>query len=108
ASSNFPVILLTIYWKRITKTGAIIGMLTGVVTSIILVAIGPHIMNPLNVWIQKEPIINLFNQGIISIPLGFISAIIGSLLTKDNAELDNDAFYLKDPTCNVAKKECFR
>jgi len=108
ASSNFPVILLTIYWKRFTKTGAIIGMLTGLVTSIILVAIGPHIMNPLNGWIQKEPIINLFNPGIISIPLGFISAIIGSLLTKDNAKFDYDAFYLKAQTGIVEKKEVFK
>src|SRR5690625_6186201 len=83
-------------------------MLTGLVTLMILVAIGPHIMKPLNGWIQKEPIINLFNPGIISIPLGFISAIIGSLLTKDNAKFDYDAFYLKAQTGIVEKKEVFK
>src|SRR5699024_3021130 len=96
-----------IYWKRFTKTGAIIGMLTGLVTSIILVAIGPHIMNPLNGLIQKEPIINLFNLGIISIPLGFISAIIGSLLTKKKSKFDYDAYYFKAEIYIVEKKKVF-
>src|SRR5699024_7650550 len=108
ASGNLHVILLYIYWMRFINTGAIIGMLTGLITSIILVAIGPYIMNPLYGWFQKEPIINLFIPGIILIPLVFISAIIGSLLTKDNAKFDYDAFYLKAQTGIVEKKEVFR
>src|SRR5699024_12436615 len=80
ASSNLPVILLTSYWKKFTKSGAIIGMVTGLVASVILVAIGPHIMDPVDGWIQREPVNNLLNQGIISITLGLLSAIIGYLL----------------------------
>lgn len=107
ASSNLPVILLTIYWKKFTKSGAIIGMVTGLVASVILVAIGPHIMDPVNGWIQREPVINLLNPGIISIPLGFISAIIGSLLTKKDTQFDFDAFYLRAQT-GIIKSEALK
>jgi len=38
--------------------------------------------------IQAAPIFPLENPGIVSVPLGFIAAIVGSLVTKDElAEL---------------------
>ncbi len=107
ASSILPVILLTIYWRKFTRSGAIIGMVTGLVASVVLVSVGPHIMDPVNGWIQREPVIDLLNPGIISIPLGFISAIIGSLLTKKDSQFDYDAFYLKAQT-GIVKSEVFK
>src|SRR5699024_5315966 len=50
ASSNLPVILLTIYWKRFSQTGAIIGLVSGLVASLILLFLGPHIMHMENGW----------------------------------------------------------
>ena len=107
ASSNLPVIVLTIYWRRFTQSGAIIGMVTGLLASIILLMIGPNIMDPINGWIQKEPIINLLNPGIISIPIGFLSAIIASLLTKPDKNFDFEAFYLKAQT-GISKDEVIK
>lgn len=107
ASSNLPVIILTIYWKRFTKTGAIVGMITGLCASVVLLAIGPHIMDPINGWIQREPLINLLNPGIISIPLGFIGAILGSLFTKQNKDFDFNVFYLKSQT-GITKEEVMK
>lgn len=98
ASSNLPVILLTIYWRRFSQVGAIIGMVMGLLASIILLMFGPHIMNVENGWILKEPIFSLFNPGIISIPIGFLGAIIGSLLFPDKERIDFDQFYVKAHT----------
>ena len=39
ASANLPVILFTIYWKRFNTTGAISGMIVGLVSAIVLVAL---------------------------------------------------------------------
>ena len=33
ASSNLPIILFTIYWKRFSQTGAMIGMVSGLIAS---------------------------------------------------------------------------
>src|SRR5699024_9307862 len=98
ASSNLPVILLTIYWRKFSKTGAMIGMLLGLVASITLLIIGPHTMNVHDGIFLMEPIIPLYNPGIISIPIGFIGAIIGSYLFPEKNIIDYDAFYIKAQT----------
>src|SRR5699024_2629938 len=95
ASSNLPVILLTIYWKRFSQTGAIIGLVSGLVASLTLLFLGPHIMHMENGWILSEPIVHLYNPGIITIPIGFLGAIIGSLLFPDKKQIDFDSFYMK-------------
>ena len=46
ASANLPVILFTIYWKRFNTTGAISGMIAGLVSAIVLVALSPNVWNP--------------------------------------------------------------
>lgn len=98
ASSNLPVIIFTIYWKRFSQAGAVIGMISGLVASIFLLALGPHIMNVDNGWILREPIFNLFNPGIISIPIGFLGAIFGSVLFPNKEAIDFEQFYIKAQT----------
>ena len=105
ASSNLPIILLTLYWKRFNKVGAITGMITGLLASVILLGIGPHIMDVENGWILRDPLLNLSNPGIISIPLGFIGAILGALLTKPDESFDFDAFYMKAQTGIIRGKD---
>ncbi len=90
ASSNFPVLLLTIYWKRFTRAGAMIGMAAGLVASLTLLIIGPHIMNIEGGWIHRQPLIMLFNPGIVAIPLGFLGAIIGSLCTQNTIQPEEE------------------
>ena len=43
ASANFPALLLALTWKRFNTTGAVAGVVTGVVTSVGLVLIGPDV-----------------------------------------------------------------
>ncbi|WP_018131715.1 solute symporter family protein [Effusibacillus pohliae] len=76
ASANLPVIVLTVFWKRFTTAGAITGMLVGLVSALLLTFIGQGVMG-------KNAIFPLQNPGIVSIPLGFLAAIVGSLVTKD-------------------------
>lgn len=97
-SSIFPVLLFTIYWRKFSQTGAIMGMVAGLISSMLLLLIGPHIMNVENGWILRDPIISLFNPGIITIPIGFLTAIIGSFLFPDDDAFDFDAFYMKAQT----------
>ncbi|MGM8213250.1 solute symporter family protein [Virgibacillus sp. W0430] len=107
ASSNLPVLLLTIYWKRFNEWGAIIGMTSGLLASLLLLVFGPHIMNPEGGWIAKDPVFMLYNPGIIAIPVGFIGAILGSLLTKPSEESIQafERFYLKAHTGATTRRE---
>jgi cation/acetate symporter len=105
ASANLPVILLTIFWKKFTTTGAVTGILVGLISSIFLILVGPYgfMSHPTAVngadysWIfsnigangkvlasgSGNVLFNLANPGIISIPLGFLGAWLGSLLSQD-------------------------
>ncbi|MCR8641223.1 cation acetate symporter [Paenibacillus sp. N1-5-1-14] len=89
ASANLPVIIYTVYWKRFNTTGAITGMLCGLLSCIIIVALSPNVWGePGKAILVGSPLINLANPGIVSIPLGFLGAFIGTLLSssKDDAK----------------------
>ncbi|MFB4169718.1 cation acetate symporter [Virgibacillus sp. JSM 102003] len=100
ASSNLPVLLFTIYWKRFTQSGAIIGMVCGLTASLILLIFGPHIMNLDGGWIQREPLVPLHNPGIFAIPIGFLGAYFGSLVTRESQHSNHEfrRFYIKAQT----------
>jgi cation/acetate symporter len=91
ASANLPVIVLSIFWKRFTTTGAVLGLSVGLLSSIVLIILSPSIMGidgPEVVpakrrLIQMAAIFPLTNPGILSIPLGFLAAIFGSLLKRE-------------------------
>ncbi len=88
ASANLPTILFTIYWKRFNTTGAIASMVVGLLSSLILVAISPSVMNPTEgaTLITGNPIFPFTNPAIVSVPLGFLAAIIGTLMSAERDE----------------------
>jgi cation/acetate symporter len=84
--------VLSIFWKRFNTAGAVAGLAVGLIASIALIIISPSVMgidDPAKVAasarhiIQHDWIFPLKNPGIISIPLGFIAAIIGTLITRE-------------------------
>lgn len=46
ASCNFPVLFLSMYWKKLTTRGALIGGALGLITAVALMILGP------TVWVQ--------------------------------------------------------
>ena len=84
ASANLPVIVLSIFWRRFNTVGAVAGLLVGLVSSIVLIMISPSVMgmDP-KALIHGQPIFPLKNPGILSIPLGFLGAIVGTFLRRE-------------------------
>ena len=88
ASANLPVIVLSIFWKRFNTAGAVAGLGIGLSASILLILVGPSVMGIDTATtpaiarhlMQRPPIFPLENPGIASIPLGFIGALLGTLL----------------------------
>jgi cation/acetate symporter len=76
ASANLPVIIFSLFWKRFNTTGAVAGLGIGLVASIVLILISPSIM-------KSGPLFPLENPGIVSIPLGFLGAVLGTLLSRE-------------------------
>jgi cation/acetate symporter len=144
ASANFPCVLLTLYWKKCSTGGIVLGMIVGTLVAVGLTLVSPNVTYPkavreasqkvldgeaakrsaienalasgdaetaaraqtdlalLNKAVQKakddmakvegrevsimgleKPMFQLKNPGIISIPLGFLAVLLGSLLFRD-------------------------
>ncbi|HVZ17159.1 MAG TPA: hypothetical protein VG897_08590, partial [Terriglobales bacterium] len=66
---------------RFNTAGAVWGLVFGLVGSIVLIFIGPSIMGVDGKhFINHAPIFPLENPGILSVPIGFVGAILGTLL----------------------------
>ena len=76
ASANLPVIIFSIFWKRFNTSGAVWGLSVGLVASIALILISPDFM-------KTNPLFPLKNPAILSIPLGFLGAWLGTLLSHE-------------------------
>ncbi|TQR37974.1 cation acetate symporter [Brevibacillus brevis] len=100
ASANLPVILFTIFWKRFNTAGAISGMLVGLFSALILVALSPNVWNPVagKAILVGEALFPLPNPGIVSIPLGFLAAWIGTLLSRSRDDKKYDEILVKANT----------
>ncbi len=113
ASANLPVIVFSIFWKRFNTAGAVASLIVGLVASIGIIIISPTIMqiDPPGVaasarhLIQHAPIFPLENPGIVSIPLGFLAAILGTLMSREpSAEARFDELVVRVNTGLGAEK----
>ena len=92
ASANLPVIIFTIFWKKFNTAGAVSGMIIGLLTALALVVVGPNVFDPSGkAIIDAEPLIRLTNPAIISVPVGFLAAFLGTMISRrkeDPAKFD--------------------
>ncbi|MBV8246173.1 MAG: cation acetate symporter [Candidatus Eremiobacteraeota bacterium] len=90
ASANVPVILLTLWWRRFNRIGAIAGMLAGLIASLGLIAVSPAIMGvdaptaAVRHLIQSPPLFPLENPAIVSVPCALLVAVVFTLLRRDD------------------------
>ena len=91
ASSNFPVLLLSMYWKGLTTLGAAVGGWLGLITALVLTVLSPSIWhdvlgNPAGIFPYNAP-------AIFSMPLAFIACYVVSILDRSRqAQLEAERF----------------
>ena len=96
ASANVPVILLTIFWKRFNTTGAVTGMLVGLISAIVLVILSPNVLTGPNPAPPATPIIPidyifpLKSPALLSVPLGFLGCYLGTIFGGRGAERERE------------------
>lgn len=92
ASANFPVLVLSMFWKGLTTRGAVIGGFAGLISAVVLIGLTKA------VWVDTlglgtEPVINMTNPAIFSMALSFICAWFFSVTDKSaRAAMDKKAF----------------
>jgi cation/acetate symporter len=99
ASANFPALLLAPTWRRFNTTGAVTGVLFGVVSAIFLVIVSPKVWPGADSDTGSPVGWTLANPGIVSIPLGFIGCWLGTVLSKEHgAEHTYHELYVRSET----------
>ncbi|MBA2535444.1 MAG: cation acetate symporter [Rubrobacter sp.] len=96
ASANVPVILLTIFWPRFNTTGAVTGMLVGLISAVGLVLLSPNVLTgpnpepPLTPIIPIDAIFPLTSPALVSVPLGFLGCYLGTIFGGRGAERERE------------------
>jgi cation/acetate symporter len=147
SSGNLPVVVLSLFWRRMNTAGVISGLVVGTIASIGLVMVSPNMTYPDRVADNakkaytkleqeiatgkvapeamdktlktieaqkaeesknrggtsmlglKAPLFPLKNPGLVSIPLGFLAAIMGALAFREKrAEEMFDEIYVRQNT----------
>ncbi len=93
ASANVPTLLLSLFWKRFNTQGAVAGIYGGLISAVGLVFFSPVVSGKVNAegknlalfpkgvdfsWFPLE------NPGLVSIPLGLLCAVVGTLMSKES------------------------
>jgi len=100
ASSNFPVLLLSVVWKNLTTRGAVIGGFLGLTSALALTIAGPSIWvavlgNKVALWPYSNP-------ALFSMPIGFFFCWLFSVTDSSaRAATDKagfDAQYVRSQT----------
>ncbi|MCW2247166.1 cation/acetate symporter [Azospirillum fermentarium] len=70
ASANFPILVMSMFWGKMTTRGAVLGGALGLISAVVMLVLGP------TVWVavlgNKTAIIPYDNPGLFSITLSFI------------------------------------
>lgn len=74
ASTNFPVLVLALFWRKLSTAGAVAGIVVGLVSCVVLIALSP------GVWPGAHPPVSLTNPALVSVPLAFVTCWVVSLL----------------------------
>ncbi len=81
ASANFPALLLSMLWRRFTTNGAVLSMLVGTISALLLIYLSPAIQ--IDILKHSSAVFPLKNPGLVTIPLSFMVGIVVSLLAPE-------------------------
>jgi cation/acetate symporter len=80
ASANFPILFLSIYWKKLTTRGAFLGGFIGLITAVVLVVLSP------TVWVEilkyPEAIFPYKHPALFSVTAAFVAIWFFSITDK--------------------------
>ncbi|WP_428740018.1 sodium:solute symporter family transporter, partial [Sulfurimonas sp.] len=91
ASANFPILFLSMYWKKLTTRGAVIGGSLGLATAVLLVILGPI------VWVQilgnAEAIFPYKYPALFSVIVSFVGIWFFSITDNSQNAKDEEAAF---------------
>ncbi len=84
ASANLPSVIMLLFWEKTTASGIVASILTGIITSVGIIAVSPTMYELYGLDPKMAPI-PFSNPGLFSIPLSFLALVVVSLMTGPTA-----------------------
>lgn len=85
ASANLPSLIMILFWKGATKEGVISAVVVGMVSSLGWILCSADSMDKVFGLSAEDALVPFGQPGIVTIPLGFITLVAVSLMTKKAA-----------------------
>ena len=102
ASCNFPVLLMSMFWKRLTTRGALIGGLMGLFSAVILVILGPTVWEKVMLHPAGSAPFPYENPALFSMAIAFFGIWLFSILdSSETGKAESEAYesqYIRSET----------
>jgi cation/acetate symporter len=102
ASCNFPVLVMSIFWRGLTTRGALIGGFLGLISAVVGVILSPAVWEVTLGYAKGSAPIKLDNPALFSMSLAFAGIWLFSILDRSRrAALDRDGFDAQYVRCQT-------
>ena len=82
ASANLPALVMILFWKGVTRQGVIAAIVVGMVSSLAWILLSGDTFDKVYGLSASDGLVPFSQPGIVTIPLGFATLIVVSLMTK--------------------------
>ncbi|QGJ68528.1 Cation acetate symporter [Planctomycetales bacterium 10988] len=86
ASANLPSLVVPLFWKGVTRQGIISAVIVGMTSSLGWILLSGDTYSKVYGLPAEDALAPFSQPGIITIPLGFLTLVVVSLLTKEKTE----------------------
>jgi cation/acetate symporter len=93
ASCNFPVLLMSMFWKGLTTRGALIGGLSGLISAVALVILGPTVWEKVLLHPTGSAPFPYENPALFSMIIAFIGIWLFSVLDRSQSAKNEAEAY---------------
>jgi cation/acetate symporter len=102
ASCNFPVLLLSMFWKGLTTRGALIGGLLGLASAVVMVILSPAVWEQTMGNAKGSAPFPYENPALFSMTIAFVGIWLISVIDNSvRARLDRDGFDAQFVRCQT-------
>ena len=84
ASANLPALVMLLFWRGTTKQGIIAAIVVGMVSSLVWILLSEDTFTKVYGLPSENAYAPFSQPGIVTIPLGFLTLIVVSLLTRSS------------------------
>ena len=102
ASCNFPVLLMSMFWKGLTTKGALVGGLLGLISAVVLVVLGPTVWEKVMLHPPGSAPFPYENPALFSMIIAFVGIWLFSILDRSQTARNKseacDSQYIRSET----------